>query len=141
MGDGGSYFLGSFIALYSIDLYNLNFFEKDFSINLFFLFLILFVPIVDMVYVVFSRVLKGKLPFLPDRRHLHHRLLRSGLGHKDSVVFCYLMSFFFTSISLGYLYPKYRFMILFSSIFFNICFIKKHQIIFKKAIRNLLSLK
>ena len=94
MGDGGSYFIGSFIGLYSINLYNLNFSDKNFSINLFALFLILFVPIVDMVYVVFSRVLKGKLPFLPDRRHLHHRLLRSGFDHRDSVVFCYLMSFF-----------------------------------------------
>ena len=58
MGDGGSYFIGSFIGLYSINLYNLNFSDKSFSINLFALFLILFVPIVDMVYVVFSKSFK-----------------------------------------------------------------------------------
>ena len=89
----------------------------------------------------FQRVLKGKLPFLPDRRHLHHRLLRSGLGHKDSVVFCYLMSFFFTSISLGVLYPKYRLMLLFSSIFLNIYYIIKHQIIFAKSYKKFIKFK
>ena len=106
MGDGGSYLIGSLIAFFSIYLSNFDIQNSNDSLNLVSIFLILFVPLADMTYDVFSRIAKGKLPFLPDRQHLHHRLLRLGFSPKDTVILCYLICIFFCCISLGNSYPK-----------------------------------
>ena len=106
MGDGGSYLMGSLVAFFSIYLCNFDIQNSNESLNLIPIVLILFVPLADMVYVVFTRIAKGKLPFLPDRQHLHHRLLRLGFNPKDTVILCYLICILFCCISLGNIHPK-----------------------------------
>lgn len=44
-------------------------------------FAILFVPLFDTLRVFSFRILNGISPFTPDRNHLHHILLRLGMGH------------------------------------------------------------
>ena len=44
-----------------------------------------------MLYVVLSRLIKGKSPFYPDRNHFHHRLLKRGFSHKQTVVFILIL--------------------------------------------------
>jgi len=52
-------------------------------------FIVLGLPILDMLWVVFRRVLSGKKFWKGDRMHLHHRLMDAGLSEK-SVVSLYL---------------------------------------------------
>ena len=98
MGDGGSNFIGYSLAVISIlvfsnssSVYSLNTLAP-LNINPIIPILIIFIPIIDMLYVISSRVIKGKSPFLPDRSHIHHRLLDIGLNHKQSVLLIYLLS-------------------------------------------------
>ena len=129
MGDGGSYLLGSLIAFFSLYLYQIDLNSDNKLIDPLSITLFMLLPLIDMVYVIFSRILNGALPFFPDRRHLHHRLMYIGFNHTDTVHFCYLISFFFASISLGNLYPNFRFYFIFLSLLLNAYFVKLH---FKK---------
>ena len=78
MGDGGSYFLGYSYSIYSIILLSsINTEVKNF--NIFIPLFLIFVPLIDMAFVIFSRIKKGLSPFVADRSHIHHRLLRHGI--------------------------------------------------------------
>ena len=112
MGDSGSYLIGSTIAIVCItglsntipmndnlinkELYDLNIFSIQVA------FLLLFLPIVDMILVIFERIINGKSPFYPDRRHIHHKLLRTGLHQRSTVILIYAISQFFTSIAISH---------------------------------------
>jgi hypothetical protein len=37
-------------------------------------------PMFDIVRVVMARIKNHRNPFLPDKNHIHHKLLRTGLG-------------------------------------------------------------
>lgn len=97
MGDCGSYFLGSFIAIISI-IYFKNSENYSFN-NILILFLILFLPLFDMVRVILVRLIKNRSPFKPDRSHLHQYLLDIGLSQRSTVIYIYLICFFFSSIA------------------------------------------
>ena len=88
MGDGGSYFLGSLLACITIELnscINNNPFKiQSFEIPII-TFLIFLVPVLDMVFVVLSRVKNRISPFYPDKSHFHHKLKQIGLNAKDIV--------------------------------------------------------
>lgn len=53
-------------------------------------FLVLLLPLADMVLAVVRRLRAGQSPFAPDRMHLHHRLLALGHSHGGAVVTMYL---------------------------------------------------
>jgi len=50
------------------------------------------VPILDAVWIIVYRVMKGRSPFLGDRAHLHHRLLDLGLRDRQIVFLFYLVT-------------------------------------------------
>tara|TARA_Y100000589_G_C26764048_1_gene471013 strand:- start:89 stop:295 length:207 start_codon:yes stop_codon:yes gene_type:complete len=62
----------------------------------------LFIPVVDMTLVIFTRILNGKSPFFPDNRHLHHRLLSVGFNQKSTVMIMLLISII--SSILGFIF-------------------------------------
>ena len=47
--------------------------------------LVLGVPIIDTFWGIVRRLAAGRSPFVPDRGHLHHRLLDLGLSHSQTV--------------------------------------------------------
>lgn len=49
----------------------------------------LFIPLLDLLLAVVRRVAQGKSPFAPDKKHLHHRLLRLGHTQKRVVLVLY----------------------------------------------------
>ncbi len=51
--------------------------------------MIFILPIADISIAVFRRLLQGKNPFKPDAEHIHHKLLRAGLGPVKTVVYLY----------------------------------------------------
>ncbi|BEG97928.1 undecaprenyl-phosphate alpha-N-acetylglucosaminyl 1-phosphate transferase [Bacteroides sedimenti] len=46
----------------------------------------LFIPLFDALRVMIERAIKGKSMFMPDRRHLHHKLLDLGLSHRKVMI-------------------------------------------------------
>jgi UDP-GlcNAc:undecaprenyl-phosphate/decaprenyl-phosphate GlcNAc-1-phosphate transferase len=80
MGDGGSYFIGGLLAGIGV----LSMAQGEFTGNAI-PYLVLFVPIIDMVLVMMTRLLNRKSVFFPDQRHIHHRLLRLGLSQSQVV--------------------------------------------------------
>src|SRR5699024_4497013 len=44
------------------------------------------VPVLDALTVMLSRILRGKSPLSPGRGHIHHILLRAGLGPRKSLL-------------------------------------------------------
>ncbi len=77
LGDSGSLFLGGIVSLYTLDILSPGYLIKvDYDINkVFFILSILIYPIIDIIRVVFLRVVRNKSPFLADKNHLHHLLL------------------------------------------------------------------
>ena len=46
----------------------------------------MFIPLFDALRVMLGRMCKGKSPFQPDRRHIHHKLLDLGFSHRKTMV-------------------------------------------------------
>jgi len=96
MGDGGSHFLG--FALASISIIGP---AKEFTgVSLLLPPVILFLPLADMSAVVMGRLRSGRSPFYPDRRHLHHRLLRAGFSHRHAVFLIYAVAQWLACLAL-----------------------------------------
>lgn len=96
MGDGGSYLLGFLLASLSILLSQNSNKEEYIYTPL----IMLAVPIIDMTYVLFKRIKYRKSPFLPDRNHLHHRLIKCNLSHKKTVLVIYLLSMLISLLAI-----------------------------------------
>lgn len=80
MGDVGSLTLGYIISLLVIHLSREDIADgADGQTNLAVAFSTLIVPLFDVVRVVLHRLREGHSPFLPDKNHFHHKLLRTGL--------------------------------------------------------------
>ena len=99
MGDCGSNFLGFLLSTSSI--YFLKSSELN-SINIYPLLIIFSLPIFDMLFVIVRRFLNNKNIFLPDRSHIHHRLMDLNLDHKYIISILYFYSV--VSISIGIFY-------------------------------------
>tara|TARA_Y100000589_G_C27107681_1_gene610848 strand:- start:209 stop:1282 length:1074 start_codon:yes stop_codon:yes gene_type:complete len=85
MGDGGSYFLGFIFAITSL----LSISTETNPIGILTPIFLLLLPIGDMTIVIITRIIKGKSPFLADRGHLHHRLLKIGFSELGTVINIY----------------------------------------------------
>ncbi|BAQ61105.1 undecaprenyl-phosphate N-acetylglucosaminyl 1-phosphate transferase [Geminocystis sp. NIES-3708] len=96
MGDGGAYFMGFMLA--GVGVIGL---AKTAAVTAVILpYIILAVPILDMSWVIISRVMQGKSPFLADKRHLHHRLLDAGISQRLTVLFIYSLTLWVGSFAL-----------------------------------------
>jgi UDP-GlcNAc:undecaprenyl-phosphate GlcNAc-1-phosphate transferase len=63
--------------------------------------LIMGIPILDVVWVIVRRVWRKRSPFKSaDKKHLHFRLLDIGFSHRGAVLFLYLISGLFGTVSL-----------------------------------------
>ena len=83
LGDAGAYFIGYTLAAVSI----LGVAKVATAASLLAPLLFLAVPIIDTTQVVIRRLRRGLNPMSnPDKRHLHHQLLRTGLSQRRSVV-------------------------------------------------------
>ncbi len=129
MGDTGSMLLGLIISVVAL----LGFKAATVS-SLIIPILLLAIPILDTVFAVIRRKLKGESISKPDKFHIHHQLLNKDLSQKAVVLIIYVINilFAFTSIvfSLGYYNISY---ILYGILILIVLFfILKTEIIFEK---------
>jgi len=106
LGDAGSMFLGFVLVWFAV--FNTQSKPQDFySISAVW---ILGVPIMDTVYVMLRRMIRGISPFSADRRHVHHTLNYIGLSDAQTSWLLLATSLLFGGIGyFGWLYriPEY----------------------------------
>lgn len=96
MGDTGSQFLGYTLGFMVVVLTQ----NVNPAASPVLLVLILGLPILDTLSVMFQRLREGRSPFAPDRNHLHHKLLSSGLHHYEAVASIYILQGLFVGTAL-----------------------------------------
>lgn len=62
--------------------------------------LVMGIPTADALFTILRRTLSKKSPFWHDKGHLHHLLLKLGLGHRSIAIFYWTMSGVLGSIAL-----------------------------------------
>lgn len=90
MGDSGAYMIGYVIAALSL----MNAEKGTILAALIAPALALALPIVDVAFALFRRAIKGLPLFRPDSGHIHHRLMRTGLSRRNTVLVLYAISLF-----------------------------------------------
>jgi UDP-GlcNAc:undecaprenyl-phosphate GlcNAc-1-phosphate transferase len=90
MGDSGSMFLGYLLAILAVISGG----------KVATAFLVLGIPVLDVVWVAFRRLFSGHSPFQADKFHLHHRLLDVGLSQRQAVLTLYLICAIFGAVAI-----------------------------------------
>jgi len=60
------------------------------------------IPILDTLFAIIRRLLKGQPPFQADKQHLHHQLLGMNLSQKATVLIIYGFDILFAAASIFY---------------------------------------
>lgn len=93
MGDTGSLTIGIILSLLSIKLTTIPVSGITWSYNpLVVAFAPLMIPCLDVIRVFFHRIRSGKDPFMPDKNHIHHKLLALGMNTRFTMVTIVLSS-------------------------------------------------
>lgn len=110
MGDTGSLLCGFLIAIFAVEFIEIGNTVNAPNISL----AIIFIPLFDTFRVVVCRLIAGKSPFAPDKNHIHHIFLLSGLKQVYTVILLLsinLIAILFTSY-FSYLSPTVLFLYL-----------------------------
>jgi UDP-N-acetylmuramyl pentapeptide phosphotransferase/UDP-N-acetylglucosamine-1-phosphate transferase len=106
MGDSGSLLLGYLLTTFVFRFCEINayhevpeFLHMDAAPAV--AICVLTVPIFDTIRVSLTRIKKHRSPFLPDKNHIHHLLLRTGLNHIQTT--CVILTVSMLFIGLGIL--------------------------------------
>lgn len=97
MGDSGSMFLGFIMSVITMLGYK-NVMMSSMIIPL----LLLSVPILDTVFAILRRKIKGESISKPDKSHIHHQFLKRGFSQRDTVLTIYTITFLFAIASIVY---------------------------------------
>lgn len=138
MGDAGSLTLG-----YVLSFLVLHFWMKvpdwnPFALNLNMVTIsTLLIPLLDVVRVFYSRAREGRNPFLPDKNHIHHKLLRTGMRVRSVMISLLLLSLFLvaTNFVMSF-YINATFMLLFDLIFWFVVHIIINRAIAKHEMQT-----
>ena len=109
MGDTGSMILGFLLAFTAICFIDI-FIDKELpEVPRYYLqsapaiaMAILILPIIDTLNVFIIRICNGKSPFVADKNHIHHSLLKLGLTHRRSTA--YILMYYLSIVSVAYFF-------------------------------------
>ncbi len=96
LGDGGAYFLGFQIGLFSL----INSHKGTVVAALVAPLFVLALPLLDTTLAILRRGLRGLPIFRPDRRHIHHHLIGMGLSRRKVVLWVYAITLVFLGMGL-----------------------------------------
>ena len=115
MGDSGSYLIGLNLSIFACISYDYLIKSEYSKYSILIPILILFIPMMDMCFVIISRLAEKRSPFFPDRRHLHYKLMRLGFNHPDSVLVCLVSNQWFICLALSIIFYNYWYISIFST--------------------------
>jgi UDP-GlcNAc:undecaprenyl-phosphate GlcNAc-1-phosphate transferase len=104
MGDGGAYFLGFMIGAMTIT----NSHKGTVAAALIAPVFALALPIVDVLWAILRRGLRGLPIFRPDRKHIHHRLVEFGFSNRVTVLILYAFSMICLLLAFGVFWSQGR---------------------------------
>lgn len=134
MGDAGSLTLGYILSFLILHFWMKGHYWNPFELNLNMVTIsTLLIPLLDVVRVFSSRIKNGRNPFLPDKNHIHHKLLRTGMRvHMVMVTLLSLSLFLVAANFVLSFYINATFMFLFDLIFWFVI----HIIINRRIVKN-----
>lgn len=97
MGDSGSMFLGFIISVVA-----LLGFKNVTMTSLIIPLLVLAIPILDTLFAIIRRALKGQSIAKPDKFHIHHQLLNRNFSQRATVLIIYIVDLLFAFASIVY---------------------------------------
>lgn len=105
MGDSGSLLLGYLLTAFVFRFCEINALESipaqfHMSAAPAVAICVLTVPIFDTIRVSITRIKKGLSPFQPDKNHIHHLLLRTGLSHIQTTCILLFVSLLFIALGI-----------------------------------------
>ena len=98
IGDTGSMFLGFMISVIAL----LGFKNVTLT-SLIVPLLILAIPILDTLFAIIRRLLKGEKISTPDKFHIHHQFLNKNFTVRQTVLIIYLINILFAAASIVYI--------------------------------------
>jgi UDP-N-acetylmuramyl pentapeptide phosphotransferase/UDP-N-acetylglucosamine-1-phosphate transferase len=105
MGDSGSLLLGYIISSFVFRFCEINAHQPipeayQFSAAPIAAICVLTIPIFDTIRVSLTRIKHKKSPFLPDKNHIHHLLLKTGINHIQTTCILLFVSLLFIAITI-----------------------------------------
>jgi UDP-N-acetylmuramyl pentapeptide phosphotransferase/UDP-N-acetylglucosamine-1-phosphate transferase len=105
MGDSGSLLLGYLLTAFVFRFCEINALgsipaQFHMSASPAVAICVLTVPIFDTIRVSITRIKKGRSPFQPDKNHIHHLLLRTGLSHIQTTCILLFVSLLFIALGI-----------------------------------------
>lgn len=105
MGDSGSLLLGYIISSFVFRFCEINAHQPipeayQFSAAPIAAICVLTIPIFDTIRVSLTRIKHKKSPFLPDKNHIHHLLLKTGINHIQTTCILLFFSLLFIAITI-----------------------------------------
>ena len=96
MGDAGSLTLGYTLSFIVLHFWQAHPVWNPYLHNIGIIILsTLIIPMLDVVRVMMSRIRDGRNPFLPDKNHIHHKLMRTGLSGRMTMLTILVISIAF----------------------------------------------
>jgi UDP-GlcNAc:undecaprenyl-phosphate GlcNAc-1-phosphate transferase len=116
IGDSGVYLLSSilsYILIYEYNSQNFIIFADD-------IFILMMIPGLDFIRIFFERLINGRHPFLGDKNHIHHLLLKKIGFNKTylTILLLYISPLFFKQIGIS----NFIIIIIFTLLYFIIYF-------------------
>ena len=104
MGDSGSLLLGYVITAFVFHVCEINAYDAvpeayHMRATPAVMMCVLSIPLFDMARVALTRIKHHKSPFLPDKNHIHHLLLRTGLNHLQTTCVLLVTSLAFIALA------------------------------------------
>lgn len=101
MGDSGSlslgFILGFLCVKYSMENINvLPYMKADFIIP----FTFIIIPVFDVFRVFIVRICNKKSPFMADKNHIHHKLMKMGLSQHKALISILVLALFYIAINI-----------------------------------------
>ena len=115
MGDTGSMFLG-----FSVVTLSLAVTQGATPFSPWLPLVIVGLPVMDTTAVMCERIAGGKSPFVADKNHFHHKLLRMGLFHTESVMVIYVLQGIMISAAIFFRYYGDGFLLIGYLVFFSL---------------------
>ena len=101
MGDTGSLTIGIILSLLSIKLTTIPCHGIEWDYNpLVVAFAPLMIPCLDVIRVFTHRIRTGRDPFMPDKNHIHHKLLAIGLNPRITMITIVTVSMLLSLLNL-----------------------------------------
>ena len=98
LGDSGSMFLGYMVGVVALLGY-----KSVVLTSIVIPFLILIIPLLDVIFAIIRRKLKGESIATPDASHIHHQILRRTSSQRKTVLIIYLVQALFSAAAVIYL--------------------------------------